>query len=1024
MNKTGKKLVLTMAACLAVACGGAALHSISYGESIEARADNTAMTVDVLGNLQWNEVSGATGYTWRYTVAGKTSAAYTAEDNQADVGIALTEAAQAAIAANNADGDTTNDTAASVQFSVTPIGVDGAETMVYTHSFTQYIDYGYATHDFGDIKAQAAGATKISELTLDGSLAGWISSAMYKNDVLTIGLRADTDLGENGVQFGLFGKYYIDETKLSVYNYRLMQKSDGSVALGITCNFGDAWYKEYAAGTNYNTALELEKEYYLAIAVFDTFDMTGNAVGETVYYSRSAYNSSEDELQKVGGFTEFIDNATLTSQKVGYKDSYKLKNQDSYKSMEVDRSGMHIYAKDASADTYVFSGVPTYTALAAPTGIYYDNTDGCLYWNKVKGATEYEWRFGNGEWTKTDARCISAETALEEYEALGYLPFGVRAVGGKTAEYRLDLTRFYNARSTVKDYIDLGKAGKKASGDEKKVVKWPTKISGSYGPANYYYNDTGLALGTHITFKFKVLASASYDTKISGLGIYGANGSVNYNRYFLNLYGDGTVQLGNAVTRWNTNVNDRPKSKYWRVINVADGFALGKTYYVTYGLDDVYEKDVKVAERFTVRIELEEDGGLSRRTIGLISCDNEQFATDGYAIGMNGTIQGDSTNTAVNWYRATDNAAQEIQFTANGKSVASKTTAYGDYYDFTDVATPAVPSGYSAFEGWTYVNSKGKEKFFPLEGTFNLPVSEPLEVKARFTPIEYSVTYDVPSDNAATYTTGDEGVLSAPAQTPAGKVFDAWYEESDTAFANPITSLSGKTGNLKLVARFVDKYTISVTTETGTQEYEYRAGGTDKMTLIAPAVQNKNFVGWQILSGGEYVDYTGNTTFVPTQSASFKAVYKNVYAVELHYGVGQSILLSKNEGETLAESEIPAVAEGYQFGGLYTDSTYETLYDATKGVSGDLNVYVKWVPVEIKVEEEIPEDDTPTVETPEEDQESADEDADTSTDDSSAQPEKGGNKALAAVLGSLGGVALGLGAAAVYFFIKKKKLGK
>ena len=1021
MNKTGKKVVLTLTACLAVACGSVAVRSLGANERIEAHADNAVMTVDTLGNLQWDGVNGATGYTWSYTVNGKTSPTYTAEDNQADVGIALTEAAQAAIAANNADTDTANDTPASVQFSVKAIGVEGAQDMVYTHTFTQYIDYGYATHDFGDIKAQAAYATKLSELTLDGSLAGWISSATYKNDVLTIGLRADADLGENGVQFGLFGKYYIDEAKLSVYNYRLMQKSDGSVALGITCNFGDAWYKEYDAATAYNTALELGKEYYLAIAVFDTFDMTGSAVGETVYYSRSAYDASADELVEVGGFAEFIDSATLTSQKVVYKDSYKLKNQDSYKSMEVDRSGMHVYAKDASTETYVFSGVPNYAALAAPTGIYYDNTDSSLYWNKVKGATEYEWRIGNGEWTKTTARCVSVEEGLEEYATLGYLPFNVRAVGGKTAVYRLDLTRFYKERSIVKDYVDLGKAGKKATGDEKKVVKWPTTLAGAYGPANYYYNDTGLALGTHLTFKFKVTSSASYSTKISGVGIYGANGSVNYNRYFLNLYGDGTVQLGNAVSRWNTNVNDRPKSKYWRVVNVADGFALGQTYYVTYGLDEVYEKDVKVAERFTVRIELEEDGGLSRRTIGLISCDNEKFDTDGYAIGMNGTIQGDSTGSCVNWYRAIDNTAQEITFTANGQTVATKTSAYGAYYDFTDVATPAVPNGYTAFEGWTYVNSKGKVKSFPLEGTFNLPVSEGLEVKARFTPMVYNVTYDVPSDNAATYTAGEERTLNAPTETPVGKVFDAWYEESDTAFANPITSLAEKTGDLRLVARFVDAYTITVITEDGTQEYGYREGGTDKMTLVAPTVENKRFVGWQILSGGEYVDYTGETTFVPAQSANFKAVYTYVYAVELHYGVGQSILLSKDEGETLVESEIPTVAEGYQFGGLYTDSTYETPYDTTKGVSGNLNVYVKWIPVEIKTETD---EDTPTEETPEEDKDAASDETDSSTDDSATQPEKKGNKALAAVLSSIGGVALGAGAVAAYVFVKKKKMNE
>ena len=941
MKNRHKKIVLGLTACISAVCGVIGFASLRGYKNIETYAENATMSIDTLGNLSWADIEGANSYNWSYTIGAETSSIYTTEKNTVNVGIALTKAAQSAIAGNNADDDTTNDAQANVQFHVTPVGTDAATTMTYTYTFSQYIDYGYATHDFSDIKAQAASATKLSELTLDGSLAGWVSSAMFKNDILTMGVRANEAFGERGLDLGLFGKYYIDDNKISVYNYRIMTGMDGSISLGLTCNYGAAWYKTYDSSTTYNAPLETGKSYYLSIAVFDTYDVTGAVIGETVYFARSEYDANADELVEVGGFTEFIPSATVEAQNISYKDSYQLNSSTSYKKMEVDRSGMYIAAKGAESSTYVFSGIPSYVALEAPTGVYYDNADGSFNWNKVKGATAYEWRIGDGAWTETGVRKVNVETYLSEYENLGYVPFSVRAKEGKTARYHLDLTRFFGARSVVRDYVDLGKAGKKAAGDEKKVVNWPTTLSGSYGPANYYYNDTGLALGTHVTFKMKVTATASYSTKIAGLGLYGKDGSVNYNRYFLNLYGDGTVQLGNAVTRWNTNVSDRPKSKYFRVINVADGFALGKIYYVTYGLDDVYEDGVKVAERFTVRIELEEEGGLSRRTIGLISCDNEQFATDGYAIDMKPTIQGDTSSSYVVWYRAKDSATQTINFTSEGETLATKTVAYGEYYDFTDVASPACPEGYDEFLGWTYVTAKGAEKNFCLEGTYNVTTSV-LEVQPKFRPKVYNVTYDKVSGNSATYTVESTEMLKAPTEIPEGKMFDAWYEASDVNYENPITVLTGRMGDLSLVARFVDKYTVTVIDENGMSVYDYKVGGTETHSLVAGTTENKTFVGWQVWNGNEYVDYDGDTVFVPTASLKFKAIYEwTVYSIT--YNAAGATHTNTNTYTVNTPLTFTAAEKaGAFFLGWYLEPSFVTKVADTATFTGEITLYAKF----------------------------------------------------------------------------------
>ena len=844
MKAKVRKLAVSLTALLTAVCGVLGAGALRVDESVSASADNAAMTVGTLGNLSWEEVSGATGYAWSYTIGTEKSETYFSESNEVNAGIALTKAAKAAVALNKDDNADNDVSEATVQFSVTAQGVADAAEMAYTHKFSQYIDYSYATHDFADVKAQAAGATRLSELTLDGSFANWISSAMFKNDVLTIGMRVDEELDDEGLTFALFGAY---TTTKSNYNYRISQKMDGSIVWYIKGTANTA----IVAGTNYNAPLELGKSYYLSMAVLDTYDITGAVVGETVYYARSEYDETTDSLKEVGGFSQLVASATVTSKGLTYKTTpiVMIKNKQK---MEVDISALYVYTNGHDDGAYVFSGIPMYEGAEAPSAVYYDNVDATMNWNNVSGATAYEYKIGDGAWETTAGRKVSVESALTTYKEIGYLPFYVRAVGGKTACYNLDLTRFYKTRSTVMDYTDVC-AGTKSTGNNafSTFSTLSTKVS-AHGISGYSYLNTKLKYGMQVATKLKMTGEGSYSTRFYSMGLFGtATGSnsssgVAYERYFVSLYGDGTVSLAVADAAWTTGTgtnNRTRKDFYWRLQNITDKFMLGYTYYLTYGIDEVYEydetagEDVLVAHRITARIEMQKDGGLDREVLGIVTYDNEKYATEGYTLESNPTVRVKASDSYCDLYKAVSDTNHAITFvTSSGELIATKTVDFGAYYDFTDVEKSfTVPEGY-IFNGWTYQTSKGAIKPFELTGYYNTTVS-----------------------NA--------------------------------------------------------------------------------------------------LSGGAI-----------TVTANLEATAEPTCKVIVHYGNAQKLTLEKAEGTTLTESDLPTMPEGYQFGGVYLDSTYETAYDLSTEITENVNVYVKWIPViiqQVKPDDtDVPSTDKPSTDEP------------------------------------------------------------
>ncbi len=943
-----RKVTLGVAALLFVALciGGASL--LNDLESKVVKADNATMTVDALGNLEWEEVSGADGYEWTYTVGGVTSEKYTAEDNEANVGLAIMEAVNAA-RADSAES-------ASVQFNVTASGVENATTMIYTHSFTQYIDFGYSTHDISDVDIDYA----TQEISLENTLIDtavdnrWIPSATYKNDLFTIGFKTEVALhSDYGVSFFLFNdtRSVGDAALAKNANYRIRLLPGGGIWIN---NKGDGFGASADMSTSDNTALVLGQKYYLSMGVFDTRDIAGNVIGETVYCSRSEYDEAADDLTLLSKIEHFYTSEEIETAEIVYEyaAAYSGKDKDG-NAINVERSALVVKAQgtldkdgDGTAEVrdnyvYISSGKPTYEKLAAPTGVYYDSAEETLCWNKIDEASRYEWRVGNEAWQSVSVNKVNISSLLKEYKegGYGYLPLYVRGVSngkvGAETGYNVDLVTFYKTRSVVKDLTELY-AFTSSTAEAYNVNK--NKGAGNGG---YYYETTSLVPNTHVTFSFTTNELTAATERFVLLRLF-RNETDNFytGQYNLALWGDGTIFVSPnyaQTTNVDTSSTLANTASNFRVAQITDGFKVGVKYYVTFGVDEIYESETKVAHRITVRIAEETENGLSRNTLGVASYDFKHFDkwTEGNWIQL-----GAHSDIVSLWQAKNTDSVSKILFEVDNKIVATKQVGYGEWYDFSEEMSSATVDGYS-INGWTYKENDKLIDFIP-SGYWNKNVGENgFLVEATITPIEYKVSYSVSSGatsiNPSKYTIESEWSLAAPVNLPTGKLFAGWYEVGDTDFSDPITTLKGKTGDIELVARIVNGYTISVNDQTFTWQE-----GNEAFTLIAPDVQGKTFVKWQVLSGAEYVDYTGETTFVPDESMSFKAIYDwTTYSITY---VAEGATHQNATSYTLETPLIltAATKEGEFFLGWYKEDTFLTNVETTMGFAEDLTLYAKF----------------------------------------------------------------------------------
>lgn len=182
-----------------------------------------------------------------------------------------------------------------------------------------------------------------------------------------------------------------------------------------------------------------------------------------------------------------------------------------------------------------------------------------------------------------------------------------------------------------------------------------------------------------------------------------------------------------------------------------------------------------------------------------------------------------------------------------------------------------VRSGYT-LKGW-YINGDSQE--FPFNTT---PVTADLKLVCDWTPIEYTITYNLDGgsngSNPATYKVTDTAItLKEPGKN--GSVFDGWY--SDATFSTKVTTIpAGSTGNKVFWAKWTRvKYTIEFIDNdcgNGAQSYTVDAGTffTDCPSLTDSSGA-KLFNGWSENVCNTYIN--GHKTVYAQWKANAVTIY-------------------------------------------------------------------------------------------------------------------------------------------------------
>ena len=283
-----------------------------------------------------------------------------------------------------------------------------------------------------------------------------------------------------------------------------------------------------------------------------------------------------------------------------------------------------------------------------------------------------------------------------------------------------------------------------------------------------------------------------------------------------------------------------------------------------------------------------------------------------------------------------------LSFKVNGETYQTITTS-GDEA----IAIPENPTkeGYT-FDGW-YWDKDVWSKPFTANSLMDAPISSDMSVYAKFSAIEYDITYENDGgthSNPVSYTIEDSFALSAAEKI--GYTFVGWY--SDAAYTTKVESVSaGSKGAITLYAKFeINNYTISYgnTKDAVNNNVSSYNVNTDTITLSELSKTGYVFEGWY--NGEEKVTEiakgsTGDITLTAKWSViGYDITYHNVDGATNSNPVAYDV-----EDQPLALSD--ASKDGYRFLGWYTDAAFTNkVSEIAIGTTGDINLYAKWELIE------------------------------------------------------------------------------
>ena len=283
----------------------------------------------------------------------------------------------------------------------------------------------------------------------------------------------------------------------------------------------------------------------------------------------------------------------------------------------------------------------------------------------------------------------------------------------------------------------------------------------------------------------------------------------------------------------------------------------------------------------------------------------------------------------------------ELSFSVDGENYATINVTGED-----EIQLPEDPAkeGY-AFDGWYFDKDVWKQ---PFAADSSLDTSlEDMSVYAKFTPVTYSISYEVDGsthNNPATYTI-ESSFDFADAQK-AGYTFLGWY--TDASFTTPIKAISaGTTGDMTLYAKFeLDTYNITyentkAAENTNPSTYTINS---ETITFSPLSKDGYTFGGWYV-GDTKVIEISKGSTGNLTLTAKWDAIG---YTITYHSVAGATHNnLDSYDVENQPLTLSAPSKTGYRFVGWYTDEVLTNMVtEIAVGTTGNLDLYAKWELIE------------------------------------------------------------------------------
>ncbi|WP_369382182.1 InlB B-repeat-containing protein [Lysinibacillus fusiformis] len=249
-------------------------------------------------------------------------------------------------------------------------------------------------------------------------------------------------------------------------------------------------------------------------------------------------------------------------------------------------------------------------------------------------------------------------------------------------------------------------------------------------------------------------------------------------------------------------------------------------------------------------------------------------------------------------------------------------------------------AGYT-FGGW-YTDAGYTQTY-----DFNSNITGNITIYAKWNAQMYTVSFEVDGGSAISNQSvahGGKATMPQVEPTKAGYTFGGWYTDAGHTQVYDFTNVI--TENTTIYAKWnAQTYTVSFEVDGGSAVSNQSVAHGEKASLPTPAPTKAGYTfgGWYTdVTHTEIYDFNNENTANTTIYAKWEPLK---YTVSFEVDGGNAILnQSVAHGEKASEPNPAPTKAGYTFGGWYTSSTLEKLFDfESSSITRNMTIYAKWI---------------------------------------------------------------------------------